>query len=76
MGYFANGTEVMDYEQKYCCNCEHGRGSGCAIMDLHFNFGHELTNKKDHAGKIMLDTLIPVEQNGFSGKCSMFIKIQ
>lgn len=65
MGYFSNGTEGMDYEDKYCDHCVHG--GDCAVWDAHFMFNGD-ENKKD-----VLNLLIP--RAGTSNlKCKMFIE--
>ena len=79
MGYFSNGTEVLIYQEKYCFNCKNyidkkdGRGEGCPIWDLHFLYGYELCNSKSK-GKVMLDYLIPEDEEGMNKECSMFLK--
>lgn len=72
MGYFANGTEQAMYEEEYCCDCVHiDDRKGCQVMNMHFLFGHELCNKKEHQGKVMLDSLIPRNGN-VNEKCTMY----
>lgn len=76
MGYFSNGTEQMMYDEQYCSNCiNQGEDGGCPIMDLHFLYGYELCNEKEHIGKKMLDHLIPMTEDGlWCDECSMFKK--
>ena len=80
MGYFANGTEALMYQEKYCFNCinyrdkNDGRGPGCPIWDLHFLYDYELCNDKENIGKIMLDVLIPMTEEGYNEKCAMFLR--
>lgn len=73
MGYFSNGSEGMDYEQRYCAKCIHGDGSGagyCTVWMLHFQRNYEECNKK---GSI-LHVLIPRAPDGLSNEqCAMFI---
>jgi hypothetical protein len=88
MAYFANGTEGLDYQDRYCMRCRNwGRDElsaasgepGCPIWDLHLLYSYEEANSNSNA-KMMLDTLIPmvdfVAKGGIAyhipGECSMF----
>ncbi len=67
MAYFANGTEGMIYEDRYCVRCVHYEN--CAILNLHFLYNYDECNKKDS----MLHYLIPRSKDGLSNeKCTMF----
>ena len=77
MGYFANSSEAIVYQETYCENCVHGQGEdgpeGCPVMEAHFLFGYDLCNKKEHPGKIMLDMLIPRGKKASNKECIMFV---
>ena len=67
MGYFANGTESMIYEEKYCSKCIHNED--CTISLLHLTHNYDECNNDDS----MLHVLIPRNEKGFNEKCTMFI---
>lgn len=76
MAYFSNGTEGMDYEEKYCSKCVHRDGpdgkSGCPVWLAHLLFAYDECNNKSNA-KAILDILIPMkEPEHFAAQCSMF----
>ncbi len=89
MGYFSNGTEGAIYEDRYCSRCIHsdlgpgkeiGVDKPCPIWMMHLLYAYELCNEKDHPGKVMLDTFIPLvtikARDGIdfpdNGECVMF----
>lgn len=70
MGYFANGTEGLMFEERWCSRCAHsdyrpGKEIGdrdnpaCPVWMAHMLYAYELCNKEDHPGKVILDMLIP-----------------
>ena len=66
MGYFANGTEGMDYDSEYCERCVHS--NGCAVMEAHMLYNYDECNNKNS----ILDLLIPRKENGIGNeKCRM-----
>ena len=76
MGYFANGTEGLLYQEQYCFRCVHfgpEEGPGCPIWDAHLFYAYQLCNvpPEESPGKAILDMLIPRE--GIENlQCSMF----
>ena len=88
MGYFANGTEGMIFEEQWCSRCVHsdvspGREIGvdppCPVLFAHTLFSYDLCNQKEHPGKVILDSLIPTRtvkaSDGFDvfvNECAMF----
>ncbi len=79
MAYFSNGTEGMQYQEKYCDKCVNmrdkgdGRGPGCAVWDLHVFYAYDECNGTGNA-KAMLDQLIPMnKETHFAEECSMFL---
>jgi hypothetical protein len=70
MGYFANGTENMMYEERYCAKCIHdGEESGCAVMLAHMLFNYEECNNPES----ILHLLIPRSDDGLGNeRCRMF----
>ena len=68
MGYFANGMEGMDYQDRYCWRCRHWPNDevGCPLwmeQQLHNGDGDEV-----------LAALIPRAANGLSNdRCRMFL---
>jgi hypothetical protein len=66
MAYFANGSMGQAYEEAWCNQCLHQQG--CTIWSLHLE--HNYTS--DKTIRELLNTLIPVDEDGHPGKCSMF----
>jgi len=68
------------YEEKWCSRCIHrGKddGPGCPIMLASHIFNYDAV-RQEAAGKPelknILDILIPEDDDGFAGKCSMFVE--
>ena len=74
MGYFANGSEGMSYEERYCLRCLHGpqrTDKGCAVWDAHQLYNYEDCNKKDS----ILHILIPrTKDDDNNEQCAMFLE--
>lgn len=76
MGYFSNGTEGIDYQERYCIECinyttRDGEGAeGCPVWDMHLIHNYEqCTNKTIND---LLCELIP--QDGIHNeRCKMFL---
>jgi len=72
MGYFSNGTEGMQYEDRWCAKCIHERNPDdepCAVWELHMLHNYDECNKDDSP----LHVLIP--RDGINnGRCRMFVK--
>lgn len=74
MGYFSNGTEGMDYEDRYCSRCVHGddpeKDHWCPVWSLHKDRNYAEANKKDS----FLHELIPLSKDGLGNEqCLMFV---
>ena len=77
MGFFSNGIEGLDYEERYCRRCVNYRvreaftgQPSCPVMDLHLEHNSEGANNPDS----FLHVLIPM--NGtWNAECSMFLSI-
>ena len=72
MGYFSNGSEGCDYENKYCDHCVHKNGpdgkSGCAVWLAHMLRNYDECNNENS----ILHILIP--RKGIENeKCTMFL---
>jgi len=65
MAQFSNGSEAMGYVEKWCMKCIHH--GDCPILAA-----HEIYHHKDEVGEV-LDMLIPVGDDGYNKKCTMFI---
>jgi len=75
MGYFANATEQMMFEERICHNCQHYYQSDemCPIMFIHWIYNYEECNSKSNA-KAIMDMLIDNNDNDISKwKCAMFL---
>lgn len=68
MGYFANGTEGMMYEERYCSKCVHEEG--CAVWAMHIIHNYDECNNPES----LLHKLIPKLSDGGNGECTMFWK--
>ncbi len=74
MAYFANGTDGMVYEDKWCCRCVHGHDAEESMCPVWF--AHQLWNYDNRAdGEIatVLDAMIPTREDGFPDKYNMFV---
>lgn len=72
MGYFSNGSEGMDYEERYCRRCIHygpENGPGCPVWGLHLVWNSEQNRNAKIAA--ILDSLIPPD-GIYNGQCKMF----
>ena len=71
MGYFANGTEGMIYDETYCDICVHMLDDhGCPCHTAHLLWNYEECNKKDS----ILHKMIPIDKKGFNQECVFFAK--
>ena len=72
MGYFSNGAEGQDYEERYCRRCIYygpADGPGCPVWGLHLTYNSEQNRHKRI--ETILSEFIPI--NGLSnGQCKMF----
>ena len=69
MGYFANGTEGMSYEEQYCMKCVHDNDAdGCAVLYAHQLYNYPECNNEDS----ILHILIPRNDKGENEQCRMF----
>lgn len=76
MGYFSNGTEGLDFDEKWCSRCVHlpkRQDRGCPVMLAHLLFAYELCNEKKHPGKVILDILIERDEATGAQRCTMFV---
>lgn len=73
MGYFSNGTEGADYEERWCSRCVHydrpDDDHFCPILQAHGLYNYRDAND-DHS---VLHMLIPRSKDGLSNEqCAMF----
>lgn len=67
MGYFSNGSEGMDYQDRYCSRCVHC--DGCPVWGAHLAFSYKECNNPDS----ILHMLIPRRKDGLGNeRCRMF----
>ena len=73
MGYFSNGSEGDDYEQRYCSRCVHQKPDegGCMVWLAHMLHNYAECNNK---GSI-LHLLIPRQPDTFNAECKMFYAV-
>ena len=74
MGHFSNGTEGMMYEEAWCDRCRFNadEDNACPVMIAHLLYDYDLSQDKEHPGKVILDLLIPIGEDGFNEQCRMF----
>jgi len=73
MGYFSNGTEGMDYQERYCSRCVHDANRDCPVWAAHLLHNYDECNNK---GSI-LHMLIPRSKDGLGNEqCKMFVPRQ
>jgi hypothetical protein len=72
MGYFANGTEGLGYEDAYCRHCIHAptETRNCPVMECHLVFNYEHCNDE----KSPLHILIPKDKKCPARRCKMYMK--
>lgn len=76
MGYFANGTEGMSYEEKYCSRCVHfqrdDNDPSCPVWLAHLLYAYDECNNDGNAAR-MLGMLIPRSKDGIgNAQCAMY----
>jgi len=77
MGYFGSGSDLQDYESRYCSKCLHDRGEHpCAVMAAHWNCASdkEANFRGSSPEERILDTLIP-RLGGINQECKMLMQI-
>ncbi len=79
MAYFANGTDGMIYEEKYCDHCLHFGDEdgieGCPILLIHDLYNYDQCKPRSTVEKTIkeiLELLIPT-MDSYPDKCKMFI---
>lgn len=74
MGYFSNGSEGLDWEERNCRGCVHDPANdserGCPILMLHVEWNYDQLKPEHKDAKAILDVLIP-EKGIFNGTCAM-----
>ena len=79
MGYFANGTEGLLYEEEWCQRCIHFddineedellEAKPCAVWEAHLLYSYQEANNPDS----VLNMLIPLRDDGLGNeKCQLF----
>jgi hypothetical protein len=68
MGYFSNGTEGLEYQDKYCNQCVHDLNHDCPVWLLHLVNNYTA----DKNIREMLDSLIPRDEKGWNQTCALF----
>jgi hypothetical protein len=75
MGYFSNGCEGMEYEERYCRRCIHygpEEGPGCPIWLAHLLYNYDEANNKES----VLHMLIPRTPDGLDNEeCKLFVEV-
>ena len=72
MGYFSNGSEGMDYEEKFCRRCIHDEDENCPVLGLHKEWNYE--QHTQGYKKVVLSHFIPhSSKGGWNLACKMYI---
>lgn len=72
MGYFSNGTEGADYQERYCFRCIHDIAESCPVWNAHLLHNYEECNNKSS----ILHHLIPKTDDGLGNRrCTMFLDV-
>ena len=74
MGYFSNGTEGMDYEEKYCARCVHDANHDCPVLLIHSLFNYDQLRPGNEKLREAMSALIPRRPDTFNDQCRMFIE--
>ena len=69
MGYFSNGTEGADYQERYCSRCVHDKNQDCPIWTAHLMLNYQECSKPDS----ILHMLIP-RDGARNLPCRLFIE--
>ena len=73
MAYFSNGSEGMDYQERYCNKCIHDVDNDCPVWLLHIMHNHEECNKLGS----FLHVLIPRAKGELTNEqCKMFTPME
>lgn len=74
MGYFSNGTEGMDYQDRYCAKCVHDSDERpCPVWSAHLF--HSGIQHRNEPVREILTALIPRSKMGTANEqCAMFIE--
>lgn len=74
MAFFSTATDGSDYKEKWCSNCVHE--DDCAVMRVHvlWNYEQLVNRKSEWSLRAILEELIPIGDDGFADKCSMYFK--
>lgn len=69
MGYFSNGSEGADYEERVCTGCAHNKPDElCPVMSAHMLYNYEHCNDPTS----ILHMLIPLSKSGLGNEvCTM-----
>lgn len=75
MAYFSNGTEGEAFEETHCYQCKHyDTEKTCPVMEIHLNWNYEQLD--DPVKKSAMEQFIPIDKDGYAGKCRMFISME
>lgn len=76
MGYFSNGSEGDDYQNKYCSRCQHlDEDGGCPVFDAHLLYNYPALDEGQEKLRGVLNMLIPRGEDGLGNEqCKMFME--
>ena len=76
MGYFSNGSEGMDYEERWCDRCANRRSGQrveCPILSMHSLWNYDACKDKEKDWALQL--FIPRTKDGLGNEqCRMFVE--
>lgn len=76
MAYFANGSEGVFYEERYCARCVHDKDDSCPVLLLHLLWNYDAVGKDaDQVKAKALNALWPRKADGIGNDaCAMFFE--
>lgn len=79
MGYFSNGSDGADYQDRYCNRCIHDIKQDCPVWMLHLAFNYEqLRQQPNQQGptRQILSALIPERKDHLGNEqCKLFVEL-
>lgn len=80
MGYFSNGSEGADYEERYCRRCVHDVNHDCPVLLIHVIYNYDQIDDKGSGETTLgniLGAFIPVSEDRLSNEqCTMFMPLK
>ena len=62
------------WEEENCRRCQHDRDDGCAVLAVHLLYNYDQQDAGQGKLKAAMRLLIPRDDDGFNGRCSMLLE--